>query len=725
MANRGLGSLTLDLITKIGGFTAPLSQAERELDRRASAMSKRAKGLERAITGSLGTIAAGISGFVAGFASVTAVFEGLRNAINFADQLNDFNQRLGISAETLSGWSYAAKQTGTDIDALGVGLKKLARNMSEALDPKSQQAGLFEALGVDVKDAQGNLRSLESILPDIADAFKKLDNETLEASLSMEIFGKSGADLLEFLNQGSDGLATMKDRARELGIELSQDTLTAADNFNDKVGDLQTVTQALFTQLAVELLPTLTKLVEKLTEVAKEGEDGGGIIKWLGDQAKAAAKDIDFLAGSFDVFRDLFGGLIDAATSYYGLLKSIATLDFSEAAQSLAKMEAAGNRVREAAMRDVRAEIASRELSATPDIAGVFTVADGSEGAPMSPKERAAFESRINRFLGGDGDKAKKAKTGKSDEEKEAERLQKAYESLNQSLTERVALFGQEGEAAKVRYEIEHGELQKLTKAQKDELLQRAEKLDMMNAEKELQEKLNDLDKRRTEATKDILADNAFELELLGKTVEQQEILNKLRYAGATANDAYGQSIIESTEALQQQREATESQIELMDEFRSGAVSALTDIVTGAKSAKDAFKDFFDDLARRITQMIAEKWIEQAFGQMGSSSTGSAGGWVGAIASLFGGGRAAGGAVNSGMFYRVNENQPELLSIGGRDFLMMGNQSGMVSPRGMAASGPSITNINVQGTVSRETIKQIDRANGSRAAREMTRTGRR
>ena len=130
----------------------------------------------------------------------------IKNAIDFADKLNDMNQRLGVSAEALSGWAYAAKQTGTDIDALGVGMKKLAKNMAEALDPKSSQAGLFKALGVDVKDAQGNLRKLEDVLPEIADGFKGIQNETLKLALAQELLGKSGSDLIEFFNQGSGGL---------------------------------------------------------------------------------------------------------------------------------------------------------------------------------------------------------------------------------------------------------------------------------------------------------------------------------------------------------------------------------------------------------------------------------------------------------------------------------------------------------------------------------------
>ncbi len=52
----------------------------------------------------------------------------------------------------------------------------------------------------------------------------------------------------------------------------------------------------------------------------------------------------------------------------------------------------------------------------------------------------------------------------------------------------------------------------------------------------------------------------------------------------------------------------------------------------------------------------------------------------------FGGGRAGGGSVAAGTFYEVNERGPELLTTGGRTFLMMGTGGGTVTPAGAASS---------------------------------------
>ncbi|GAB3388098.1 phage tail tape measure protein [Lysobacter fragariae] len=726
MASRSLGSLFIDLLMNTGRF-------ETDAGRAARVAQKRAKEIEKAFVGSFKTIGAGLAGFAAGFLSVNAVFDGLKGAIDFADKLNDFNQRLGVSAETLSGWAYTARQTGTDIDALGIGLKKLAKNMAEALDPKSQQAGLFKALGVDVKDAEGNLRSLEDLLPEIADGFKKLNNETLEAALAQELFGKSGTDLLEFLNQGGDGLQKMQDRARELGIELSQGTLSAADEFNDKLSDLKATAEAFFLQLAAELLPVLTDLVEKFTEITKEGNESGGIIKWIGDQAKATEKDFQFFADSIQDVKDLFGGLYESAKSAFGMISAIGRIDISGIGKSLDSFKESAARVRGALTGETQNAKRGQE---TIDPWANVTSGGGKllQGRDLllvqaRMKRQAEAEQKLLDFLSGKGESAKsgtaKHSSGKKSEaEQEVERLQKAYESLKGSQQEQIALFGKTGEAAKVRYDLEHGELSKLSEEKKADLLAGAERLDQLAKEAEATKKLEETKERVGNVLKDIQS----EIDLLGKSAEYQDTYNKLKYAGVDANSAFGQSIIEANHQLHEQAKAVGDQISLMDDFRSGASDALVEFVTGAKSAKEALSDFFDDMAAKITRMIAERWIEQLFGQQGTTGGGtSGGGWLSALfgafssgggsgggggaaasggasgggwftsllGAIFGGGRANGGPVLGGKFYEVNEGGwPEMLQVRNRQLLMMpAGTNGVVRPmRNGGAGGISQTN---------------------------------
>lgn len=685
MASRSLGTLTLDLVAKIGGFETGMDRAARLADRRLTQIERRAYAFGQALGGSLRNAAGNLAGFAAGFVSIQAAITGLKTAIDTADKLNDFNVRLGVSAEALSGWGYAAQQSGTDIDALGTGLKKLSKAMAEALDPKSSQAKLFEALGVSVKDAQGNLRSLEEMLPEIASAFKALDNETLEASLAMELFGKSGTDLLEFLNLGSDGLTEMQEKARELGIELSANTLKAADEFNDTSGDLKAATNGLFTQLAAELLPELQALTKNLIEIVKEGRKAGEIA----DALSGAMRAIGFAASEAGNRLDGFGQIIEGVTTGFVELAGASravfggefkrAMDIIRGSDSDATIGQGVVRLITGASDKIKAETGAL----AQDIRAQFDAA-------LKPiaKPDPELEKRLNRVFAGSGDGTKKTKrTGKSEAEKEAEALAKAYESTNEKLKEQIALFGQDGEAAALRYELEHGALSKLDPLKKAELVTLAEKLDLMRDEADVQKELDAQNDAREKSAKAVLESIQAERETLGLSSEQWEIYNNLKRAGVEANTALGQSIIEETKALQAEAKALEPQIAIMDEFRSGLEDTFVDIIQGNKSISDSFEDLFDDLQAQILRWIAK----QAFGAQGTTGQGSWG-WIGQLgAALFGGGRAAGGQVLPGQIYRVNENGPELLSMGNRDYLMMGSQGGKVTPSNGMSSGVAVT----------------------------------
>jgi len=63
--------------------------------------------------------------------------------------------------------------------------------------------------------------------------------------------------------------------------------------------------------------------------------------------------------------------------------------------------------------------------------------------------------------------------------------------------------------------------------------------------------------------------------------------------------------------------------------------------------------------------------------------------------SQFRSGKATGGNVFNGGMYKVNENGPEMLSVGGEDFLMMGNKSGTVTSNDALKGGKGKVTVNV------------------------------
>lgn len=740
MASRSLGVLTLDLIARIGGFESGMDKAARHADRRM-----------KEIQGSVKKLGA-VLGAVLGTGSIAVA---LSNAVNRMDELKDASIRLGIGIETLSAYDFAARQTGTSIESLGTGFKTLSKSMAEALNPDSGKARVFEALGIQVKDATGNLRQFEEIIPEIANQFRLLEDGTTKAALAQELFGKSGLELIEFLNQGGDGITKLTDRARELGLVIDQETADKADQFKDSLDELKGAAEGLASQVAAELLPNLIALVDWAKAFVVDGgnakniaDDIAGAFDVLGDAASIVWKSLETVGATTRGVTSSFLALYNSARA----VQAIQGFKFGDAQEFIRNAEVAremaaeqGQAIKEiwSGAKDARdkalAPVRGDPLNGMFSIPGV-TGNQFSAVPTVFPQGGGLNRDALNKALAGikPDNPAKAKKEGKSDAEKEAEQLKAAYDRMNGSLAEQIALFGKTGEEAKVRYEIEHGELQKLTAVQKEGLIVQAQKIDQLRDEKDVQEELDRLNKQRTEAVEQVLSDIQAQRDLIDQTSEYQDTYNKLKYAGVDANSAFGQSIIAANQELWAESEAMADRIEAMDAVRDGIKDIASTIADGTASWK-SFGDAIDDVAKKLLNIIVNNLVEKAFGQQGTSGSGSsAGGWLAkAFGALFGGGsgasgvvgpRAAGGAVSPFSAYRVNEIGPEMASIGGRDYLLMGSQFGRVhsaqeTGKRMGRSASVTQNIMVQGRPTRSTSKQIARDALVAQQRELSRTG--
>ncbi|MBN8747343.1 MAG: hypothetical protein J0I65_07515 [Variovorax sp.] len=147
--------------------------------------------------------------------------------------------------------------------------------------------------------------------------------------------------------------------------------------------------------------------------------------------------------------------------------------------------------------------------------------------------------------------------------------------------------------------------------------------------------------------------------------------------------------------------------------FSDAFGNAFADFVTGAKSAKEAFTSFANSVISQLAKMAAEKVAKDIFGGLfggGGGSGGGASGLGSLFSSLFGGARAGGGPVEANKLYRVNERGPELLNLNGRQFLMMGDQAGSVTPNNRLGSGGGyapVYNFNFSERIDRSTRDQV------------------
>lgn len=203
--------------------------------------------------------------------SVAGMTAMVKSAIDTGDALDEMSQRVGVSVETLSVWKPAAEQSGVSGESFEKGLRKLSTTMLEAATGSEDAARGFSAVGVEFKNQDGTLRATDQVLLDLAERFKAMPDGAEKTAQAVQLFGKSGAELIPFLNQGRDGINELAAEMQALGVQMSSETAAQAGNFNDALDKLKLATTSIGNQIIASLLPALNDMAGGMVESAKQG----------------------------------------------------------------------------------------------------------------------------------------------------------------------------------------------------------------------------------------------------------------------------------------------------------------------------------------------------------------------------------------------------------------------------------------------------------------------
>ena len=194
-------------------------------------------------------------------------FIGLvKGAIDSADSFGKLSDQTGIAANSLQAYVNAGKLAGIGQETIDKGLRRLAQSMREADQGVATYSDSFNALGLSVRDSEGNLKSSETVLGEIADRFADLPDGATKAAISMEIFGRSGASLINLLNGGSAAL-------EEFNYAVSDEFAQNAEFFNDQIAVLAIRFDGFRKQLADALLPSLNNLIGVFSDLFSSQND--------------------------------------------------------------------------------------------------------------------------------------------------------------------------------------------------------------------------------------------------------------------------------------------------------------------------------------------------------------------------------------------------------------------------------------------------------------------
>lgn len=737
MASRSLGTLTLDLIAKIGGFISGMTEAERVADRKARDIARkqkqRADEVKKAWDSTTKFIAgafAGLSvaGAMASFIRETvaaekeqqqlaAALKATGGAAGFtAGQLNKMAAELAGGSTFSEGditraqtrlLSYTgvvgdtfprAMQAVIDTSArMGMTVEQAAETIGRALDIPSKGMEALSKQGFRFTDSQKDAVKEMERLGRTAEA-QAMVLEAVEtayggaAAAARDTLGGAVSALqneLRSLMTGKDGSLDGMRGAVETLVQLLRDPATkeAFGNFVSFLASVATLT----VNVGAALLTLPSKLGRGLAEMINGSDTMSGQINGMQRELDGLNKEL----------------------ANYDRVQSM--VDQGQAARNyLTKEEVAGLRARrdELAKNIDAARSLQSALSATAGGAG------GGGGGTRGPTQ-AEIEALA------------KAEEARKNAERAAQAALKTAQSYLENLQRQLRATEDLSVAETVLRDIQEGRVKLVGGITQQQLLDIAKQIDLdrelVEIEKEFT-KLKEEQKRKQEE----LADAGRRVYEATRTPTEQlsrelERLDDLLAKGAISWDTYGRAVFDAQEAFEKaSKESSKAQTDMekfMEKAREGVQSAIGD------GLFDIMQGNFDNIGqgfkRMLDRMVAEALAADIMKRLfGDSKTG--GGLFDTafkfIGNMFGGGRAAGGEVLPGQVYRVNENGPEMLEMGGSQYLMMGNRAGRVIPSGAGRGGLNVQ-VSPPAGMTTETALQYGRRIGQGIAMATERNG--
>lgn len=291
--------------------------------------------------GSLNTTSVKIAGgFVALAVAIAKAEKALiamtKESAAFADNIITLSMQTGQTTDQLQEFSYATELIDVSVDTLQGSLTKLTNNMQDTINGTGNAKASFEALGISVTDADGNMRSANDVFYETIDALGDVKNETERDAMAMDIFGRSAQDLNPLIIQGSETLKAYAQEAHNVGYVLDDEALSALGAVDDAYQRLQKSQEGAKNQLSAEFAPYLTEFYEKITKLIRDGGQAlkdSGIVDSFGMLLETVG---DIIAPTDQLSSDTVPKLTEALRPLAEIMAGIAdTIDFISGAATV------------------------------------------------------------------------------------------------------------------------------------------------------------------------------------------------------------------------------------------------------------------------------------------------------------------------------------------------------------------------------------------------------
>lgn len=233
-----------------------------------------ASGLESALGGVAGLAGAAIGGVTAAVTALTgavmasgeALLDATMDAASYGDTVDKMSQKANMSAESWQEWDAVLQHSGASASSL----VPIMKNLSVQAE-KNNEA--FQALGITEEEVA--TLSQEDLFARVIEGLQGMEEGTERTYIANQLLGRGATELGALLNTSAEDTQAMKDRLHELSGVMSDEDVKAAAAFEDSLQDMTTGFEALQRNLVSDFMPSLTSVMDGVTDIFAGDTDKG------------------------------------------------------------------------------------------------------------------------------------------------------------------------------------------------------------------------------------------------------------------------------------------------------------------------------------------------------------------------------------------------------------------------------------------------------------------
>lgn len=487
MAGKSLGTLTIDLIAKVGGFVQGMDKAERSSQKWREQVKKDAK--------EVGASIAAI-GVAAATAAVGIGVAGLSIVKNTAQQVTEADRwakSLKMSTQDLLSWQYAAEQAGLTGDNIADIFKDINDKVGDAVLNKSGEAAqALDTLGLSAEKL--SKQSPDKQLMAISSALQKIPSQAGKTNI-LESLGNDLSKMLPLFDNNNEKLKQFIQLSKDFGVAPPQEDIDNLVKVNQFFQDIETSARGLKMEIASGLAKVdLSPLQDGLDDIRDVFTDPAvlqGISDLVGE-AISLAGVVGRIAGGLGAIASYTRSRVGAVSGNY---------DASEYGDVQQRIEFLNNKGNQSKEQKEELDFLTKRLNFLRALKGATLTPEESQRAAKGMQSLLADmgveQPSDNNYNLGQNESNQK-QTEKKDPT--AAKLQNAFKSVEQSYLQQIALVDQltgktknATEVEKLHFDIASGRLVGLNKAQQTRLEGLASEVDKYNALSKFRDLQDDL----------------------------------------------------------------------------------------------------------------------------------------------------------------------------------------------------------------------------------------